>query len=107
MMMLKPGVRLTDLAPQTVLGMMVVKAIFEHRGLPFLVTSVNDSKHGANSWHYKGRAFDARTKYPELDGEEQALRDEIKAALGHDFDVVLEAAGTDNEHLHIEYDPKG
>jgi hypothetical protein len=32
---------------------------------------------------------------------------EVKGSLGIHFDVVLEGIGTPNEHLHVEYDPKG
>lgn len=101
-MKLKPGVRLTDLCPQMVLAACVIDEIY--RDVECIITSANDSKHGANSWHYKGRALDFRTKT--YAGDKQALRDEIKSALGQDFDVVLEALGEDNEHLHVEYDPK-
>lgn len=105
-MKLKPGVRLADLCPQMVMAALVIDGIYAKRGMECVVTSANDSKHGANSWHYKGRALDFRTHYERLNGQEQALRDEIKEALGQDFDVVMEAVGTPNEHLHVEYDPK-
>lgn len=101
-MKLKPGVRLTDLSPQMVLAAMVIDGLYGD--VECVITSANDSKHGVNSWHYKGRALDFRTKT--YLGDKQALRDEIKASLGQDFDVVLEAVGEDNEHLHVEYDPK-
>ena len=106
-MKLKAGVKLFDIKPQIVLAMIVVEGVYQSFNVEFVVTSVNDGKHSDGSWHYKGCAFDCRTKQASLDGKEQALRDEIKAALGPDFDVVLEAVGTDNEHVHIEYDPKG
>lgn len=105
MVRLKPGVRLTDLAPQTVLGMVIVDGIFARRGLECVITSVNDSRHSVASWHYKGRAFDVRTKFAALDGLEMELLTEIREALGEEFDVVLEAVGTDNEHIHVEHDP--
>lgn len=104
-MSLKTGVRLTDLAPQIVLAYVIVKDIFASRFLPCVITSANDSRHGANSWHYKGRALDFRTKYAALNGHEAELLAEIREALGDEFDVVLESVGTENEHIHIEYDP--
>lgn len=105
-MKLKSGVKLIDLQPQTVLAMRVTETVFEEFQVPHVITSVNDSKHGDGSLHFKGRAFDSRTKYEALNGREMALRDAVKEALGADFDVVMEAVGTDNEHLHVEYDPK-
>jgi hypothetical protein len=100
------SVRLTDLCPQMVLAFIIVDGVLGSYGVPCVITSVNDGKHSVNSWHYKGRAGDVRSKYPQLDGKEQEARDKIKAALGRDFDVVIEAIGTDNEHFHVEYDPK-
>ena len=105
-MKLKSGVKLTDLSPQIVLAMMVAEEVFAEFGVPLVVTSVNDGKHSAESWHYKGRAFDARTKYPDLDGRESELRDKVKEALGDDFDVVMEAIGEDREHLHVEWEQR-
>lgn len=105
-MTLKPGVRLTDLVPQMVLAAFIIDGCFARRGCECVITSGNDSKHSAQSLHYKGRALDFRTKYDALNGHEQELRDEVKAALGNDFDVVIEAVGTDNEHLHVEFDQK-
>ena len=101
-MKLKPGVRLTDLQPQVVLAAFIVDEIYADAEC--VITSANDSKHSDASLHYKGCALDFRThNYSNDKGE---LRDRIKAALGQDFDVVLEAVGTPNEHLHLEWDPK-
>jgi len=101
-MILKPGVRLAGLQPQMVLVAMVVDEIYGDTEC--VITSANDSKHSERSLHYQGCALDFRThNYSNDKGE---LRDRIKAALGQDFDVVLEAVGTPNEHLHVEYDPK-
>jgi len=113
-MKLKPGVRLKGLVPQMVLGARVVECVYEEFGAPCVLTSGNDSKHGEGSLHHcltgkytdgLCRALDFRTKYETLNGKEIALRDAVKAALGDDFDVVMEAVGTDNEHLHVEWDP--
>ena len=104
-MILKAGVRLKDLQPQMVLAAMVVDEIYGDTEC--VITSANDGKHGGGekpSKHFQGCALDFRThNYSNNKGE---LRDRIKAALGQDFDVVLEAEGTPNEHLHVEYDPK-
>ena len=90
-----------------VMACLVIEEVFASYGVECVVTSANDSKHGDNSWHFKGRALDFRTRYDALNGKEQELRMTVKAALGDEFDVVMEAVGTDNEHLHVEYDPKG
>ena len=106
MITLKHGVRLTDLCPQIVLATMIVDGLCTKYGVVCVITSANDSTHSAASWHYKGRALDFRTHYDVLNGREQAFRDEVKEALGAEFDVVLEAVGTPQEHLHIEWDQK-
>ncbi len=103
-MKIKAGVRLKDLQPQLVLAAMVVSAIYDSLRVECVITSANDSTHGTNSLHYKGCALDFRTK--NYAGDKAALRDEIKEALGQDFDVVLEDLGAANEHLHLEFDPK-
>ena len=114
-MKFKSGVRLRGLVPQMAIAGQVVEEVFREFGVPCMLTSGNDSKHGAGSLHHclegkytdgRCRANDYRTKYPELNGREQELRDRVKAALGDDFDVVIEDIGEDDEHLHVEYDPK-
>lgn len=106
-MELKSGVRLSMLSPQMVLAFMVIESVCDEFRIPFVITSCNDGKHSQQSKHYAGMAGDVRTKFPEIDGREMSFRDEVKRRLGQDFDVVMEAVGTDNEHLHVEYDPKG
>jgi hypothetical protein len=106
-MRLKHNVKLNSLTTQAALGMCIVSAVY-HRLDPSsscTFTSVNDSKHSDKSLHYHGNAFDVRTK--DFTANKQYLVAEVKAALGPDYDVVLEALGTDNEHLHVEYQPKG
>ncbi len=101
---LKPGVRLTGLSPQMVLAALIVGGVYERHTTLCTITSGNDSAHGANSLHYRGNALDFRTK--NYVGNKGALAFEIKEALGENYDVVLESLGTDNEHLHVEYQPK-
>lgn len=105
-MKLKEGVKLADLAPQMVLAAVIIEGVFERHGVECFVTSCNDSRHGLKSLHYQGKAMDFRTKYAALNGKEHAIAEEVRRALGAEFDVVMEAVGTDNEHLHVEYDPE-
>lgn len=105
-MQLKPGVKLRDLSPQMALANAVVKSVCDQFSVPCVITSANDATHSVKSLHYSGRALDYRTKYFQLNGHELAFRNAVKEALGDEFDVVLEAIGTPNEHLHVEWDPK-
>ena len=105
-MKLKHGVRLTDLTPQMAIAACIVRDVYAELdpGASCTITSANDSKHGENSWHYKGRALDFRTH--DFTGDKQQLLYVLKDALGPEFDVLLEGAGTPNEHIHCEWDPK-
>lgn len=103
-MRLKPGVKLKDLTPQMALAALVVFSLYDKRGAECVITSANDSRHSTNSLHYKGNALDFRTK--NYAGDKTWLREEIADCLGLEFDVVLEDIDGDNQHLHIEYDPK-
>lgn len=100
---LKFGVKLAGLQPQTVLALIVTNDCFRNFGEELVVTSCNDSRHGVNSLHYKGLAFDARSKGLVCDKKE--LLKELRTRLGPEFDVLLEDEGGENEHFHIEWDP--
>lgn len=80
------------------------------------ITSANDGEHKDGSLHYINRAFDFRTRNVTVPasadpraGSASILREKvlqewasrIRAALGHNYDVVLE-----KDHLHVEWDPK-
>lgn len=117
MIQIKRGVRLTGIVPQMVLASHVVDGVMLTFGIALcVITSANDGKHSATSLHYgrEGkytdglcRACDYRTKYLGLDGREIELQNKVRAALGQDFDVIMEDIGSENEHLHVEYDPLG
>ena len=74
-------------------------------GKEMVITSVNDSIHKKNSLHYKNRAVDIRTKHLTPDEKKRLLKF-LREKLGGDYDVIFEGENTDNEHIHIEYDPK-
>jgi hypothetical protein len=83
-----------------------VNDIFNKTAYPFVITSCNDSTHGIHSLHYSDSAFDFRSKHIASAEEKQKILNLVKEALTSDFDVLLEAAGTEQEHFHLEYDPK-
>lgn len=110
MISLKIGVGLRGLVPQMVLATLVVDQVYTKRGVEeCVITSANDGVHGVNSLHSRDglcRACDYRTNIIPRELVEPVVA-EIKWRLGLNYDVVIENLGEPNEHLHVEYDPKG
>ena len=105
-MKIKATVDLRLLTPQMVLAAMIVEGVYERQqqACSTTITSANDSKHGTDSLHYQGCALDFRTK--DFIGDKTALLTAVRESLGAQFDCLIEDLGLDNEHLHIEWDPK-
>jgi len=105
MLLLKAGVSLRKLQPQMLIALQVVEEEFGKYSLDTVITSGSDGQHKEGSLHYAGLALDFRTKAAA--GIQKGLASMIKLRLDHvGFDVVLEDLGQDNEHLHVEFDPK-
>ena len=96
-MKIKHGVRIAREWAIPVALLASAKA-YADAGKPMTLTSGIEGRHSRGSKHYCGHAIDLRTRH--LD-DPIAVTNQIKAALGADYDVVLES-----DHLHIEYDPK-
>ena len=102
---LKSGVDLRILAPQWGIGFPIIQQCFHAHQYECVVTSGNDSQHGLHSLHPSGLALDFRTKHIPM-SDKLPIRLAIISALGAQWDVVLESVGMENEHLHVEFDPK-
>jgi hypothetical protein len=100
MMRLKRGVDLRGSRPETLVGVMIAGEIWRSFGYDFTLTSVVDGKHSAGSLHPDGLAFDCRTRDIPPD-KRTLIADQLRAALGPQFDVVLE-----KDHIHVEFQPK-
>jgi hypothetical protein len=101
MLSLKDGVKVTGIKPELLLAINVVDSVFHRLGITeCTITSIVDGVHKRTSLHSMGLAFDLRTRHlkPEVASN---VRDYIAAALGKDYDVILEP-----DHIHCEYDPK-
>lgn len=97
-MKLKPGVEIAVMQPALLEGILIAHEVYIKAGQPFTITSLTDGKHSAKSLHYKGRAFDLRTR--DLKGATpQGMAMQLRAALPKNFDVVVEI-----DHLHVEAD---
>lgn len=98
------GVSLRLLQPQTAIAMVVCDSVYRLHDCDMLVRFVCDGVHSPASLHPKGYAFDLRT-HNVPPAELLILVGELRAALGDEFDVVLEDHRQENEHIHVEYDP--
>ena len=77
-----------------------IEDIFFQHMSPCVITSAWDGKHMAESAHYDGRGLDFRTRMVKM-ALRATLTRRVRDILGVDFDVVFE-----EDHLHVEYDPK-
>ena len=119
-MRLKKGVRVGTPTGGLLLGIDIVDGIYKEQSIEGWITSLDDSKHGWGSLHFSGNAVDFRTKTIHRDkivGFVALVAEALGAKLvraranrvvysGVNYDVILEGIGTDNEHLHVEFQPK-
>lgn len=95
--------KLGDLAPQMNFALIILREIYEEEKIDLWITSIDDSRHSRGSLHYKGRAFDLRTRHMAggyTGSQAKRITAKIKSRLGKEFDVILEG-----NHIHLEYDP--
>lgn len=97
-MTLKPGVAGT-MQPQLAAAVSDANAVYAAAGYDLVVTSLADGVHMAGSLHPRGYAADLRSS--NLGADLPAVFASLKARLGPDYDVILEA-----DHIHVEYDPQ-
>ncbi len=94
-MNLKPGVKFDGVKAPILKALAVVEEIMGKYGA-VTVTSLLDGKHSAKSLHYVGLACDLRTRHM-APGEIEACAQDLRLALGADYDVVVET-----DHIHCE-----
>lgn len=109
--LMKPGVDYSGIRAETVKAITVTRDEFHRLGFgPLVVTSVRDGVHLPTSLHYKGLAFDGRTRHLAVD-QRQLVTAAVRAKLGDAYDVLNEGPGPGHDvqnpaaHLHEEYDP--
>jgi hypothetical protein len=100
MLKLKPGARITGLRNEVLLAITVAYSVYSENGYEMIITAGTDGSHSRGSEHYKGDAFDLRTRHL-IAGDAAKIHSQLQDALGPEFDVVLE-----DTHIHIEFDPK-
>lgn len=102
-MLLKKGVLIKGIKPETVMGILFAESIWKTSLVtndPMIITSITDGEHMKGSLHYNGYAFDVRTKFLTT-AQKKIFFDALKNLVDLDFDIVWEKS-----HIHIEYDPK-
>lgn len=92
----KSNVRFGGIQPEMVVGLMIVRDVFESHNEDSILTSVVDGVHGAVSYHRAGFAADIRL--PRL-ADIELIASDCRVRLGPEFDVVVES-----DHLHVEFD---
>lgn len=97
---IKSNVTCDGIKIQCLDAILICARIFFKYGENFTITSITDGVHSALSLHYKGLAFDIRTRELKNMTPKQ-MADLLKIALGDEYDVVVE-----NTHIHVEHDPK-
>ena len=70
------------------------------------VTSILDGAHKSGSLHYLGRAADLRSHHIPRQRIDEFTR-LLRNILGPDWDILLEKFNQEQEHFHVEFDPKG
>ena len=107
-MILKPGVSTRGISNELLIALTVCNEVYAVHDTNMVITSMNDGTHSLQSKHYRGDAADLRTRNLPQNVDPQDVVREIKERLNsRDYDVIFESADTPNEHIHIEYDPKG
>lgn len=69
---------------------------------PVQITAISNGQHMTGSRHYRGEAVDIRSKSFQSADAKRWFCDELAAALGPRFTVLLESAGQANEHVHVQ-----
>lgn len=78
----------------------------EHTDATPWVTSLVDSRHKSDSYHYLGGAWDVDLVPQQPPSVFRAIRDDLRAELGEKWDIIYEDPGNENgyEHLHGEFE---
>lgn len=105
MLIFKKGIPASGLKQEMLHALDVATGVFEGYNKDCIVTSARSGKHSNYSHHYKGLAVDLRSHHLAGNDMRQDVLTDLRSVLGNEYQVILEAVGTSNEHYHLEYDP--
>ena len=109
-MKLKEGASLKGVQWQMFYAAIIIEGVLQKSGYECVITSGTDGQHGVGpskpgkadkTLHDDGLALDIRNRDIPVP-QWEPLRRDIAAALGNEYDVVLE---TKPPHFHVEFDP--
>ena len=96
-MKIKPGVQLSGIQPEMLIGLMVIEPMFSAKGVDLVITSCTDSEHSNMSRHYIGYGLDIRTR--DFDPDDLIpFEQELQLALGAEFYLKFEV-----NHYHLQF----
>ena len=103
MLAIKPGVDVSGITTEIVLGLLVLSDVMWKHGIPTIITSCREGKHSVGSLHYVGKGVDVRlpSRFSTIPTIDLTLMMEARESLGNDYDLLLEP-----DHYHLEFDPK-
>jgi hypothetical protein len=100
----KPGVEFAVIAPGGFCILSAIQQASQHCAVDLTITSGTDGEHsGPADPHHTGNAYDVRSHDLTDEMKQAVLAYMMDTVLGWDrFYGFIEAAGTDNEHFHVQ-----
>ena len=96
------GASIAGARPEVAIAMTITMLLFYSMGLIWKLSSCVEGRHGRNSLHFVGLAFDISTN--DIDPSiHDSITSTLRTALGDEFDVVYEGH---KNHWHIEFQPE-
>lgn len=101
------SVQIARLTPGMFFGLIIADQVLTRSGSDCVITSGHEyeTRHAHTSLHYSGNGVDFRVHDIPPENREEVRR-EISDNCGVDYDVLHEYIGKDNEHYHMECQPK-
>jgi hypothetical protein len=101
MITLKETAEFIGMSSGAVIGFLVTNEIFNYINKELYITSGTDWLHSENSDHYKGDAFDIRTRHLS-NSEVNKVLELLKEKLNSDYFILKHSS-----HIHVSFRPSG